>query len=126
MSLKKHKVPGHLEQPDHILFGLTARQTLLLACGVACAGMAWMNNTGSVAGTVLTLILMLGAMLGACAVAFLAPAGRGLEVWVFVCLTYVCLAKVYVWRLLDEIEDEDRGMLQAAAFAAAASIEEDN
>jgi hypothetical protein len=126
MPLKKHKVPGHLEQPDHILFGLTARQTLILACGIACAGMAWMNNVGSMPGTLLTLILMLVAILGACAVAFLSPAGRGLEVWAVVCLTYMCISKLYLWRPLAETEEENRDALQPSACAEATSVEEDD
>jgi PrgI family protein len=125
MPLKKHKVPRHLEQPDHILFGLTARQTLLLACGSACAGMLWMDNAGGLPATVLTLVLMLAVLLGACAVAFLSPAGRGLETWAIVCLTYLCMPRLYLWRSLGEIEPEERAMARHAVPAVPMSCEED-
>jgi hypothetical protein len=125
MPLKKHKVPGHLEQPDHILFGLTARQTLLLACGITCAGMAWVNNAGGVAGTVLAFILALTAILAACAVAFLAPARRGLEVWAVVGLTYVFIPRLYLWRPLCEIEAVERDVPRPVSAAGPLSLEEE-
>src|SRR5947207_15110432 len=98
----KHKIPLHLEVQDHIMFGLTARQLLLIGGGLAVGYLLWTDITSLNAsqwGLVLAFLLFLPpAMLG-CAAAFIRPSARGLEQWFLVWTVYLALPKRYLWTL---------------------------
>jgi len=93
--VERHEIPTHLEVPDSAFFGLTMRQLLSAAIGLALAF-----------GAVNDLPLPFGARLTAAAIVLLAtaalvlwrPAGRPIEEWAFVLLRYWSLPRVSVWR----------------------------
>ncbi len=91
----RHEIPTHLGVADRALLGLTMRQLLSAACGLALAY-----------GVLSDLPLPLAArlVLVACVLAATAllvlwrPAGRPLEEWAFVLLRYHAAPRVSVWR----------------------------
>jgi hypothetical protein len=98
--MERHKVPVHLETPDILFLGLTARQTLILASG---GTLAYMTVADAGADPVLwgfALVLAVVVVLATLLVAFVRPKKRGLEVWAMVVLSYLMLPKCYVWRPL--------------------------
>lgn len=93
--MERHEIPTHLEVVDRAFLGLTMRQLLSAAIGLALAF-----------GAVNDLPLPFGARLAVAGVVLLAtavlvlwrPAGRPIEEWAFVLLRYWSLPRVSVWR----------------------------
>ena len=91
----RHEIPTHLGVADKAVLGLTMRQLLSAACGLALAHAA-------VGDLPLPLALRLGA--GALVLAatlplvFWRPAGRPLDEWAFVLLRYRAMPRAAVWR----------------------------
>ena len=92
---QRHEIPTHLNVADKAFGGLTMRQLLSAAIGLALAY-----------GAASDLPLLLAGRLGVAAVVLVAtlflvlwrPAARPLEDWVFVLLRYWAVPRVAVWR----------------------------
>src|SRR5436305_9484859 len=85
----RHTVPTHLTVPDKVLFGLTARQLLILLVGCCLAYQLWFQLEFLAAATVgqgvrlVVIALLIG---GALAFSLVAIAERPLEQWLWVAL----------------------------------------
>ena len=90
-----HEIPTHLEVADRAVLGLTMRQLLAAAIGLALAYGAWNDLPLPIAlraGAALVTVLV-------CAVLVLwRPGGRAAEEWVFVLVRYWSAPRVAVWR----------------------------
>ena len=92
---QRHEIPTHLNVADKAFGGLTMRQLLSAAIGLALAY-----------GAASDLPLLLPARLIVAAIVLVAtlllvlwrPVGRPLEDWVFVLLRYYATPRVAVWR----------------------------
>lgn len=91
----RHEIPTHLAAPDQALLGLTMRQLLAAACGLALA-----YGAASDLPLPLALRLPLAAvvLLATVLVVLWHPSGRPLEEWAFVLLRYHAAPRVSVWR----------------------------
>ena len=93
--MQRHEIPTHLNVEDRAFLGLTMRQLMTAAIGLALA-----YSVASELPLPLTLRLMLASPLLAAGVllALWQPAGRPLEEWAFVLLQYTTTAGSAVWR----------------------------
>ena len=95
MSGQRHEIPTHLDVADKAFGGLTMRQLLTAAIGLALAyGAASdlpvpLSVRLVIAATVLVLTVVL---------ALWRPAGRPVEDWVFVLLRFWSARRVATWR----------------------------
>ncbi|GMU39438.1 MAG: hypothetical protein AMXMBFR23_03040 [Chloroflexota bacterium] len=93
--MERHEIPTHLEVADRAFLGLTMRQLLSAAVGLALAY-----------GTLADLPLPFGLRLALAVVVVVAtavlvlwrPGGRPAEEWVFVLLRYGASPRLAVWR----------------------------
>ncbi|WP_376797473.1 PrgI family protein [Thermogemmatispora sp.] len=100
MKLYRQRVPIHLEVKDHVIFGLTARQCLLIGSGLAAGYLTFLNTAGW--GLFLNVLLsVLPAGLGALA-AFFQPLSRGLEEWAIIWLVFASQPRRYLVCALPE------------------------
>ena len=90
-----HEVPTHLEAPDQALLGLTMRQLLAAACGLALCYGALSDLPLPLAPRLALAALVLAAT---AALVLWRPSGRPLEEWAFVLLRYRQAPRVSVWR----------------------------
>jgi hypothetical protein len=93
--MDRHEIPTHLNVEDKAFAGLTMRQLMTAAIGLALA-----YGTASEPPWPMALRLVAAGLVLA-AVALLAlwrPAGRPLEDWGFVLLRFWALPRVAVWR----------------------------
>ena len=90
-----HEIPTHLEVADRAVLGLTMRQLLAAAIGLALA-------YGAVSDVPLPFTLRLagaaGVLLVTAVIALWRPAGRAAEEWAFVLVRYWATPRVAVWR----------------------------
>jgi len=93
--MERHEIPTHLEVADRAFLGLTIRQLLAVAVGLALA-------YGAINDLPLPLGLRIaGALLVVIATAVLVlwrPVGRPAEEWAFVLLRYWAASRIAVWR----------------------------
>lgn len=96
MSITRHEIPTHLNVEDKAFYGLGLRQVMLLAVGIAAGYALW----GQCAWAPLAIRLAVAscAFLAFAALGLLRPAGRGLEEWAMVAITYLLAPKLAVWR----------------------------
>ena len=91
----RHEIPTHLGVADQAFAGLSMRQLLSAAAGLALA-------YGAVSDLPLPLIgrlVVTGTVLaGTLLLVLWRPAGRPLEDWLFVLLRYASAPRVAVWR----------------------------
>ena len=103
---KTHKVPTHMNLPDKVVFGLTARQLLLLLIGCSLGYNLWLHLGVLAAFALLGQVLRIGMALVpagiAVALAFITVADRPLEVWLLVLVRYWQRPQVYLWRSLRD------------------------
>ena len=108
-----HKVPTHMNLPDKIVFGLTARQLLLLLIGCSMGYNLWLHlgalETLALMGQVLRIALALVPAGVAAALAMISVADRPLEVWLLVLVHYWQRPRVYLWRSLRIREQSQEG-----------------
>ncbi len=108
-----HTVPTHMSLPDKVVFGLTARQLLLLLIGCSLGYNLWLHLSMLVAFALLGQVLRSGIALVpagiAVALAFIAVADRPLEVWLLVLVRYWQRPQVYLWRSLRVCEQQQQG-----------------
>ena len=99
-----HKVPTHMSLPDKVVFGLTARQLLLLLIGCSLGYNLWLHLGALAAfalpGEVLRIAITLIPAGVAAALALISIADRPLEVWLLVLVRYWQRPRVYLWRSL--------------------------
>jgi hypothetical protein len=108
-----HKVPTHMNLPDKVVFGLTARQLLLLLIGCSLGYNLWLHldalDALALPGQVLRIALALVPAGLAIAMALISIADRPLEVWFLVLLRYWQRLRIYVWRSLRMSEQQQQG-----------------
>lgn len=116
--MQRHEIPTHLDVADRAFYGLTVRQLLALAAGLAIAYSAASDLPVPVAPR-----LVAAAVVAALTVVLTvwSPAGRPAEEWLFVLIRYVSLPRVAVWRPRtgDADEAELREVVLPANQAAA-------
>ena len=80
-----HKVPTHMSLPDKVVFGLTARQLLLLLIGCSLGYNLWLHLGALEALALIGQVLRIGIALIPTAIAailaLISVADRPLEVW---------------------------------------------
>ncbi len=91
----RHEIPTHLGVADRAFLGLTMRQLLAAACGLALAYGALSDLPLPLWARLALAALVLGATV---ALALWRPAGRPPEEWAFVLLRYRASPRVCVWR----------------------------
>ncbi len=105
--------------PDKVVFGLTARQLLILLIGCSASYDVWLQLHALNPHHVLLLILRVSIAglptAAAAALALILVASRPLEVWLLVLFRYWQQPRVYLWRSLrtlphEEDLDTDGGM----------------
>lgn len=99
-----HKVPTHMSLPDKVVFGLTARQLLLLLIGCSLGYNLWLHlevlEALALPGQVLRIVLALVPAGLAAALAMISVAERPLEIWLLVLVRYRQRPRIYLWRSL--------------------------
>jgi hypothetical protein len=100
---RRHEIPTHLNVEDKAFYGLSVRQVTHLTVGAATAYAAW--NQWLWAPAAPRLVLALGCILVAAALALLRPGGRGLEQWVFVVLHHAATPRRAAWRVPEPSPD---------------------
>ena len=90
---QRHEIPTHLDTPDRILLGLTLRQMLVLAAGIATS--FWLGNF---LGWPLGFAIAAPGGLITFSVSFIKPGGRGLEDWALAIARYMLTPRIYSWR----------------------------
>lgn len=103
--MRRHEIPTHLDVADRAFAGLTVRQLLTLAAGLALA-------YGAASDLPLPLAPRLGLAAAALVVTVLIavwhPGGRPAEEWAFVLLRYASIPRVAVWRPREcELDDAE-------------------
>ncbi|GHO79561.1 hypothetical protein KSD_73320 [Ktedonobacter sp. SOSP1-85] len=101
-----YTVPTHMNEPDKLLFGLTARQLLLLITGASLAYATWLQvltwaiawGGGFLWSRGLAFLAVLPLVLVTLAGAFLQIADRPLELWVLVWIRAHLSPGTAVWR----------------------------
>jgi hypothetical protein len=90
--------------PDKVVFGLTARQLLLLLIGCSLGYNLWLHlgvlDTLALPGQLLRIALALVPAVCAAILALISIADRPLEVWFLVLVRYWQRPRIYVWRSL--------------------------
>ncbi|MEZ4503958.1 MAG: PrgI family protein [Dehalococcoidia bacterium] len=92
---ERHEIPTHLNVADKAFGGLTMRQLLSAAIGLALAYGAASDLPVLMPGRLVVAAVVLIATL---LLVLWRPAGRPLEDWVFVLLRYWAVPRVAVWR----------------------------
>ncbi len=91
----RHEIPTHLGVADKAVLGLTMRQLLAAACGLALAHAAAADLPLPLAARLCAGALVVAATLP---LVFWRPQGRPLEEWAFVLLRYWAMPRAAVWR----------------------------
>src|SRR6266699_1740276 len=101
MPQHSHTNPTQLNTPEKIIWGLTARQLLILALGCSLGYKLWANLvfllTYGVAGFALRLLLTALPVLVALALAMVQLGGRYLDIWAIQLMSYSGRSKHAVW-----------------------------
>lgn len=124
LTRSTHLVPTHVRTPETLLtiggIGLSVRQFLLILVGLALGYQSWLLLgflAHLPAGQVLRVLLALIPAGITLACAFLAPAGRPLDVWCVIVLRFVLRPPRCVWRSVRFV-DPGLGGLRAEEEAA--------
>jgi hypothetical protein len=108
-----YKVPTHMNLPDKVVFGLTARQLLLLRVGCSLGYNLWLHlsvlDALALPGQMLRIVLALVPAVCAATLALISVADRPLEVWFLVLVRYWQRPRIYVWRSLRMSEQQQQG-----------------
>jgi len=93
--MDRHEIPTHLNVEDKAFAGLTMRQLMTAAIGLALAYAAVSEPPVPLPLRLIAAGLVLAAV---ALVALWRPAGRPLEDWAFVLLRYCSVPRIAVWR----------------------------
>jgi PrgI family protein len=119
-----HKVPTHMSLPDKVVFGLTARQLLLLLIGCSLGYNLWLHLSALTAFALPGQVLRIGIALVpagvAAALALISVADRPLEVWLLVLVRYWQRPQVYLWRSLRVLDQQQNSKRDHAPIATEA------
>ncbi len=117
-----HTNPTQFNTPEKIIWGLTARQLLILALGCSLGYKLWANLvfllTFGVGGFALRLLLAAIPVLIALALAMVQLGGRYLEMWAILLLRYWGRSRHAVWW---SVQVKDRYALNPAEPQVAGS-----
>ncbi|GHO56313.1 PrgI family protein [Ktedonobacter robiniae] len=113
---QSYTVPTHMNEPDKLLFGLTARQLLVLITGASVTYAIWLQvltwtmawERGLLWSRGLALLVVLPLILVTLAFTFLQIADRSLELWVVIWMRARFAPVTYVWRSAEWDEAEQR------------------
>lgn len=104
--MHRQTIPVHLETKDTLVFGLTAKQVMVLSLGITLAYAVYSSLPAG------SLLLLGGSLLVAAVpivlallVAFVRPAGQGLDAWAMIWLLFVFSPKTYLWEPLADDDD---------------------
>src|SRR5690242_16011280 len=108
--MKKEEFPTFLNEQPTVVFGRTARELLFIACSIVVAWNIW-QVTDSVLGNPGALFLritlaVLPAILGII-LALVYVGYRPLEEWLFVWLLYAFTPKIFLYKPLEEIVEQN-------------------
>jgi len=105
--------------PDRVVFGLTARQLLILLIGCSAGYDLWLQlhvlASYAVLGVVVRAAIALLPAAASLALALLSVAGRPLEVWALVLLRYWQRPRTFVWRSVRISQQRERAAVQRYA-----------
>ena len=97
-----HKVPTHLSTPDKLIYGMNARQMLIMLIAASMGYDVWLHTLFlqglGFAGLLLRLLGSSIPFLLGLGLAFLVIAGRSLEVWLLMVARYWHQPRRYLWR----------------------------
>ncbi len=114
-----HKVPTHMHIPDKVVFGLTARQLLILLIGCSAGYDLWLQlhmlNPYHAVSLLARVSIALLPVAVALILALISVAGRPLEVWFLVLLRYRQRPRLYVWRSVRTRQPEEPTAMRAVA-----------
>ncbi|RJQ07839.1 MAG: PrgI family protein [Dehalococcoidia bacterium] len=105
--MERHEIPTHLNTADRAFLGLTMRQLLSAAVGLALAYGATSDLPLPLALRLVAAAVVLVATL---VLVFWRPAGRPAEEWAFVVLRFWATPRVAVWRPRDPMPDRSEGL----------------
>lgn len=110
----RHEIPTHLNVADRAFAGLTMRQLLSAAIGLALTYGALSDLPVPIA---VRLIAAAVVLMGTALLVFCRPAGRPAEDWAFVLLRFCVARRVAVWRPRQVLVDSriDREVVVPAA-----------
>jgi hypothetical protein len=98
--------------PDKVVFGLTARQLLLLLIGCSLGYNLWLHlgalEALALAGQAIRMALALVPAALAATLAMISLADRPLEVWLLVLVRYWQRPRIYLWRSLRISDHQQR------------------
>ena len=121
-----HKVPTHMSFPDKVVFGLTARQLLILLIGCSASYDLWLQlhalNPYTAVGLIVRVGIALLPIASATALALISVAGRPLEAWSLVLFRYWQRPQTYVWR---SVRTQQQGERVDAAGGTETGVEKD-
>jgi len=93
--MERHEIPTHLNVADRAFLGLTMRQLLSAAVGLA---LAYGATTDLPLPFALRLVAAAAVLVATLVLVFWRPAGRPAEEWAFVVLRFWATPRVAVWR----------------------------
>ncbi len=96
--MQKHTIPVHLETEDTLVYGLTTKQVMVLAAGLILAYALWSSFPSSLLGLAISLVLAAIPAILALLVAFVRPAGQGMDEWIMVWFFFLAAPKTYLWE----------------------------
>ncbi|EFH88882.1 PrgI family protein [Ktedonobacter racemifer] len=115
---QSYTVPTHINEPDKLLFGLTARQLLVLITGASVVYAVWLQvlswamawGLDLLWSRGLALLIVLPLLLVTLASTFVQIADRSLELWAVVWMRAHLAPTTYVWRSAKWDEAEQRAL----------------
>ncbi len=108
-EVEKTEFPTFLNQQPTIIFGRTARELAIIACGLSACAMVWESLgalESTLAGNVLSAFLSLIPVIVSAIIAFATIGERPLEEWMFVLMAYALVPKLYLYQPLTAQEEE--------------------
>jgi hypothetical protein len=110
---RRHEIPTHLDVEDRLLLGLPARRVLTLLCGAGVAYSLWeqLPAVPAPARAALAAVCVLLCVV----LAFVRPAGRGLETWALLAVRHAVRPRAAVWGPAVRIADGRAAATRPAA-----------
>jgi hypothetical protein len=95
----QHKIPIHLDKPDKFVLGMTGRQTVIVALGLALGYMAFgaFDYTDNLFLLIPAILCFALILLLAVIVAFVKYKHKDLEQWALIAFMYYASPRRYIW-----------------------------